>query len=482
MKNLNTYINEGLADWGEDKVLNKKMSKQTTKAAIKQEIIDWITNNTYSRIVKSRLKFDFNTDPITVNYDDNINFKENRDSLTNGIFQWGEIDGHFNCAFSNITTLEGSPEIVRGIFDCNNCKNLISLEGSPKKCGSFICRDCINLKSLKGCPQEVTTFDCNNTGIDTLKNDIKTPVHKFVCSNTNIKNLEGCPQNVKTLHAYGCNKLKSLKGIPKVLYDLQIYQCDHLEKIDYSPDECEYFDCSYCKSLVSIKKFDPKNLKTLKIDNCPINDLDETSPNIKKLLTKKRIIEWCSKNNIYYGPQYTIYDNIVTPHESLDFWGSDCEDLNAGGLFEWGEYKYGLSIDTCNELQSLKGAPEKIGGILKISSCIKMKSLEGCPDCREIQLYFIPIENLKGISKNIKNGIVIRACDELETLEGAPKKIQGDLIINGCKSLKSLGDIEVVEGHLSINDCPLINENTKLPEVKGRLEIHNGSFRMIQNY
>jgi hypothetical protein len=35
MKNLNEYLVEGLADWGEDDKLDKKMSKQTSKSSIK---------------------------------------------------------------------------------------------------------------------------------------------------------------------------------------------------------------------------------------------------------------------------------------------------------------------------------------------------------------------------------------------------------------------------------------------------------------
>ena len=45
MVNLKEYVYEGLADWGEDDKLNKKISKQTTKAAIKKEIIDYIFSN-----------------------------------------------------------------------------------------------------------------------------------------------------------------------------------------------------------------------------------------------------------------------------------------------------------------------------------------------------------------------------------------------------------------------------------------------------
>ena len=177
MKSLNTYVIEGLADWSDDK-LDKKISQQTTKSAIKKEIIDWLKNNV-KLIQENKLNFDFNTTPITVDYDDNIGFKDNITSLTNGTFQWGEVGGYFDCSYcqklktlegapkkvgsdfrcrdcKSLTSLEGSPMEVGGNFHCSVCKSLISLEGAPKEIrGDFSCCDCYSLKSLEGAPKEV---------------------------------------------------------------------------------------------------------------------------------------------------------------------------------------------------------------------------------------------------------------------------------------------------------------------------------------
>ena len=49
MKNLNTYVMEGL---GEN-------PKRIAKGVFKQEVIDWLKNNIVSDVIKSRLKFDF---------------------------------------------------------------------------------------------------------------------------------------------------------------------------------------------------------------------------------------------------------------------------------------------------------------------------------------------------------------------------------------------------------------------------------------
>ena len=47
----------------------------------------------------------------------------------------------------------GGPDKVHGLFNCESCKNLIYLEGSPKHMSSFNCSDCpklVYLKSFEG--------------------------------------------------------------------------------------------------------------------------------------------------------------------------------------------------------------------------------------------------------------------------------------------------------------------------------------------
>ena len=62
----------------------------------------------------------------------------------------------------NVTSLKGCPEIIKGWFTCNGCKELLTLEGSPEIVeGSFDCSNCNNLTSLKGIPKEIgKTFKC----------------------------------------------------------------------------------------------------------------------------------------------------------------------------------------------------------------------------------------------------------------------------------------------------------------------------------
>ena len=90
---------------------------------------------------------------------------EKIESLTNGLFRFGTVNGNFYCTgCPKLKSLEGAPELVGGRFDCTKCMGLKSLEGAPRKVAlSFVCVDCPNLKSLKGAPKEVGwSLDCRN--------------------------------------------------------------------------------------------------------------------------------------------------------------------------------------------------------------------------------------------------------------------------------------------------------------------------------
>jgi hypothetical protein len=64
-----------------------------------------------------------------------------------------EIDGSFICSGNELTSLEGSPQIVNGGFDC----------------------DGNNLTTLEYCPKYVTNnFDCSNNKVKFTEEDVKT--------------------------------------------------------------------------------------------------------------------------------------------------------------------------------------------------------------------------------------------------------------------------------------------------------------------
>ena len=152
--------------------------------ALKNNIIDWIKDNVMS-IKENKLNFDFNTAPITVNYDTDIQFKYDITSLTNGMFQWGEVGGYFSCEYCNsLKSLEGAPKIVKGYVYAFNCKLLQTLEGAPEKVGKdFSCRGCKSLKSLKGAPKEVGGyFNCERCpSLKSLRDAPKEVGDDFEC-------------------------------------------------------------------------------------------------------------------------------------------------------------------------------------------------------------------------------------------------------------------------------------------------------------
>ena len=168
----------------------------------KKFIKNWIKDN-YKFSGKLTILDDFIVDCTGFAYVKNKSIT----SLTNGLFRWGEVGGMFNCSScKNITTLEGSPKYVGDDFWCSACENLTSLEGAPEKVdGCFDCRHCSNLKTLKCAPKKVEMdFSCIN------------------CNN--LTSLEGAPEEVRGRFVYSnCPNLKISDS------DRRIY-----EMLDYS--------------------------------------------------------------------------------------------------------------------------------------------------------------------------------------------------------------------------------------------------------
>lgn len=99
-------------------ILDDIEDQMNTDEFIKNHIINWIKDNVKS-IEENKLKFDFNTSPITVDYDGNIEFKDNIIELTDRIFQWGEVNKIF-CCHCDILDLENVPE-DKLITECSHC-------------------------------------------------------------------------------------------------------------------------------------------------------------------------------------------------------------------------------------------------------------------------------------------------------------------------------------------------------------------------
>ena len=242
MKNLKNVIKEGLADWDEGD-FEKSIKKETSKSAIKKYIIDWLEENCSYKIFKSKIKFDTSTTPWTLNYDDSIIFNNGITKLTNGLFQWGNVECEFRITHSNLESLEDCPKYVGG-FDCSHSIHLKSLEGAPEVYGPFNCSHCKNLKSLEGCPNKVDRFNCSD------------------CDN--LTSLEGGPKEANDFKCSYCKNLKSLKGVPNIITNnFDCMHCENIRSLKYAPSKVNgSFWCGHCGTKFT--KEDVKNISDVK--------------------------------------------------------------------------------------------------------------------------------------------------------------------------------------------------------------------------
>lgn len=121
--------------------------------------------------------------------------------------RFGEVGEQFLVANNELTSLEGSPHTVGGVFNCGG-NLLTSLKGAPQRVGGhFICNK-NPLKSLEGAPQE---FGYND---DPRLNAEGHPRHIFDCNDCGLEDLKGSPQHVPGSFLCSGNPLKSLAGAP----------------------------------------------------------------------------------------------------------------------------------------------------------------------------------------------------------------------------------------------------------------------------
>ena len=75
------------------------------------------------------------------------------------LVKYNKINGHFNCSWNDLTSLEGSPVEVNGYFSCHNNK-LTSFQFAPKIIrGDFVCAY-NNIKTFEYFPIYVKNFNC----------------------------------------------------------------------------------------------------------------------------------------------------------------------------------------------------------------------------------------------------------------------------------------------------------------------------------
>lgn len=144
-------------------------------------------------------------------------FKVESDMVENGklIYKFGKITGYFILPFDILTSLDGCPQEVGGMFNCSR-NMLTSLEGGPTKVGGDYYCSKNKLSNLKGSPVEVgKNFFCSDNQLSNLEGAPQKVGGNFVCQDSQLSSLDGGPEFVGGDFCCIGNKLESLEGAPK---------------------------------------------------------------------------------------------------------------------------------------------------------------------------------------------------------------------------------------------------------------------------
>ena len=165
MKQINENIFHQYNKWKKNYVRKEN--------SVKVKMIDFLNRRPFYKDF-----FSISDDETCVNSSTSVFIYD--DDLIDGKFpfQFGKVDGSFNCSACNLISLEGAPKTVSKKFFCDECYKLTSLKGAPKTVGNnFKCSHCENLTSLEGAPEKVGgSFSCedcpNLTSLEYLPNEI----------------------------------------------------------------------------------------------------------------------------------------------------------------------------------------------------------------------------------------------------------------------------------------------------------------------
>ena len=151
--------------------------------------------------------------------------------------------------------------------------------------------------------------------------------------------------------------------------------------------------------------------------------------------TEKKLVEEWIKNNYKIDGNLTISDDfVVSCTRNVTVKNKSITSLT-NGIFRWGEVDGFFDCGNCNNLTSLKGAPEEVGDHFYCGYCEKLTSLEGSP-------------------KIVGSGFYCESCNNLTSLKGAPEKVEGVFNCNYCDKLTSLkGASKNVGGNFECRKC-----------------------------
>jgi hypothetical protein len=173
--------------------------------------------------------------------------------LTELPFRFGKVDGTFDCASNDLTSLKGAPIEVTGSFICTD-NNLTSLKYSPKIVGSNFSCSANKLTTLEGSPSDVgANFECANNELISLKGSPKIIKGSFDCANNSLTSLKDGPTEVEEDYSCQFNSLISLEGAPRVIKGIFNCSKNKLVSLEGAPKKiARVFNCSQNK-LVSLK-------------------------------------------------------------------------------------------------------------------------------------------------------------------------------------------------------------------------------------
>ena len=167
-----------------------------------------------------------------------------------------------------------------------------------------------------------------------------------------------------------------------------------------------------------------------------------------------------NKNSVFYCkmPKCTISKDgqKVNVNGLVNILIHDEYLINGKLPFPFGEVKEIFNVNSCDDLISLEGAPEKVGKSFFCECCHNLTSLKGAPkkvgrnfDCS----YCDKLTSLEGAPEKVGGDFVCSGCKSLTSLEGAPEEVGGNFLCASCKSLKSFDGLpKKIEGYLIVDD------------------------------
>lgn len=241
MKSFKTYIQSQLYDLSSMK--ESLLDDEDDLATDFTKEIEVFITKTF-RCPGYKIKRDANGDYI-VNCDTVSSKYWETETLTNGLFKWGEVKDFLIDNLWKLKSLEGAPKECR-VFSCKGCEGLINLIGGPQYAEHFYCDRCRKLESLEGAPEQCVIFGCSSCpNLKSLKGAPRVCTTTFCCSSTDITSLEGAPRECDVFQCNNCPRLKTLKGAPRRVDTFECRRCDALKDTKDEPKICRSFIVDY---------------------------------------------------------------------------------------------------------------------------------------------------------------------------------------------------------------------------------------------